>query len=69
MKPALLPDSDSSVIVGYKAKPGGGFYDFYELRQYQSGDSLKNIHWKLSSKQDELIVREPCEPIFNKLII
>ena len=69
MKPALLPDSDSSVIVGYKAKPGGGFSDFYELRQYQSGDSLKNIHWKLSSKQDELIVREPCEPIFNKLII
>ena len=69
LKPSIMPNTDQSVIVGYKAKTGGGFSDIYELRQYQNGDSLKNIHWKLSSKQDELIVREPHEPIYNKYII
>lgn len=34
------------------------------LREYRTGDSLKQIHWKLSAKQDELIVRQP-EPALN----
>lgn len=29
-----------------------------ELREYQEGDSLGKIHWKLSGKLDELIVRD-----------
>lgn len=29
-----------------------------ELREYREGDSLGRIHWKLSGKLDELIVRE-----------
>lgn len=68
-KPELLPDSQSAVILGYKPKPGGGFSDDYELRQYRSGDSLKNIHWKLSSKYDDLIVKAPSEAIYKKLVI
>ena len=31
----------------------------YELRDYRPGDSVRAIHWKLSAKQDQLIVREP----------
>lgn len=31
----------------------------YDLRPYRVGDSLKKIHWKLTAKVDELIVREP----------
>ncbi len=30
----------------------------YEIREYAAGDELKNIHWKLSAKQDKLMVRE-----------
>lgn len=30
----------------------------YELRDYRAGDPLRSIHWKLSSKRDELVVRE-----------
>ncbi|MCQ4021812.1 MULTISPECIES: DUF58 domain-containing protein [unclassified Ruminococcus] len=67
--PYLQPDSQSTVILGYKPKSGGGFSDYYELRPYQSGDSLKNIHWKLSSKYDDLIVKEPSEAIYKRLII
>lgn len=29
-----------------------------ELREYQEGDSLGKIHWKLSGKLDELVVRD-----------
>lgn len=30
----------------------------YELREYRPGDPMRTVHWKLSSKWDELIVRE-----------
>lgn len=29
-----------------------------EIREYRSGDSLRRIHWKLSTKFDELMVKE-----------
>jgi hypothetical protein len=35
--------------------------EFYGTRQYQAGDSLKNIDWKHSVKYDELIVKEFTE--------
>ena len=31
----------------------------YELRDYRPEDSVRAIHWKLSAKRDQLIVREP----------
>lgn len=33
----------------------------YELREYRPGDPLRSIHWKLSSKHDSLVVREPVK--------
>lgn len=32
--------------------------DISDTRQYRTGDSLKSIHWKLSSKADDFIVRD-----------
>ena len=64
-----LPECEKIPIVGYKPKSGGGFSDYYELREYQNGDSLKNIHWKLSTKLDELIVREPSLPIYRDFVV
>ncbi len=29
-----------------------------DIREYRDGDTLKSVHWKLSSKTDELIVRD-----------
>lgn len=37
---------------------GKGSGEDYELREYRPGDGLRTIHWKLSSKRDELVVRE-----------
>lgn len=30
----------------------------FQIREYRQGDRLRNIHWKLSAKEDELMVRE-----------
>lgn len=39
-------------------KRGTDYNPDYEIREYIPGDELKNIHWKLSAKQEELMVRE-----------
>ena len=46
----------------WQKKPGGGFAENYEIREYQPGDKLNQIHWKLSAKVGELMLREPMEP-------
>lgn len=33
--------------------------DIKEIREYHEGDRLQRIHWKLSSKLDQLFVKEP----------
>ena len=35
--------------------------DWQQIRQFRPGDNLSNIHWKLSAKVDELMIREPME--------
>lgn len=56
-------------IIGYKKKAGGGFSDDYEIREYRDGDNLRNVHWKLSAKNDDLMVREPSLPIYKNFKI
>lgn len=43
--------------------------EVFALRDYVEGDSLKQIHWKLSSKRQQLIVREASLPIEKSLLI
>ena len=45
-----------------RPRPGGGPGEDYDLREYRVGDPLRSVHWKLSSKKDELVVRETLEP-------
>ena len=39
-------------------KRGTDYNPDYEVREYIPGDELKSIHWKLSAKQNNLMVRE-----------
>ena len=54
-----MPELDQDSAITLKPKPGGGYSEEHELRPYRQGDPLNVIHWKLSSKLDETIVREP----------
>ena len=62
-------DSPRSGGVVLKPRPGGGPGEDYDLRDYRPGDPLRSIHWKLSSKKDELVVRETLEPRQADLIL
>lgn len=37
--------------------------EVFDMRDYQQGDNVKSIHWKLSWKLDKLVVREFGNPI------
>ena len=58
-KPVPLPELDQDSAITLKPKPGGGYSEEHELRPYRQGDPLNAIHWKLTSKLDDPIVREP----------
>lgn len=58
-KPVPMPELDQDSALYLKPKPGGGYSEEHELRAYRQGDPLNSIHWKLTSKLDEPIVREP----------
>lgn len=61
-EPDELPNLSQFQYRSYHPKPGGGFSEIHDLREYRPGDSLHEIHWKLSAKTEKLIVREPEEP-------
>lgn len=37
--------------------------EIYQVREYRERDSLHDIHWKLSAKADELLVKEHGKPL------
>lgn len=41
---------------------GADLSEPFDLRPYRPGDDLRGIHWKLSGKLQELILREPGDP-------
>ena len=50
-------------------RPGGGPGEDYDLRPYRPGDPLRAVHWKLSAKADELVVRETLEPLPLEVVL
>ena len=62
VKPAAEPDLVGRSARALRPKPQG-FSEEHELRTYKEGDPLNLIHWKLSSKYDDYIVREPQEVV------
>lgn len=58
-RPACLPRCTGG--SGSRPRPGGGPGEDYELRPYRPGDPLRMVHWKLSSKGEDLVVRETLD--------
>ena len=67
--PNKLPNLSHFLVRRRRPKPGGGFSEEHELRDYRPGDSMRDIHWKLSVKTDRTIVREAQEPIRERTIL
>lgn len=50
-------------------KPGDDPSEIFDIRPYRSGDRLKSIHWKLSTKTDELMVKEFSMPTDSSVLL
>ena len=64
-----LPDPQRLELSGWVPKPGGGFSENHEHRLYRPGDHLNQLHWKLSAKVGDLILREPMEPVRGAVLL
>lgn len=65
-------DLDSYNMESYRYsqyEQGRDTGETFGLREYEDGDSQRAIHWKLSAKMDEMIVRIPSFPIENNIIL
>jgi len=52
-----------------QVKPGDDPSEVFDFHEYHMGDKPSRIHWKLSSKKDEFIVKELSMPINEKIIL
>ncbi len=50
-------------------KKGGDPSEVFGIREYQDGDSPKNIHWKISQKLGSLYVKELSLPVENAVLL
>lgn len=62
-QPKPLPDLSVLRAITLNALPQGTFSELHDYRPYRPGDSVRSIHWKLSLKTDDYIVREPVGPV------
>ncbi len=54
-------NEDSQLFSVHKA--GDDPSEVFDLRDYNPGDRLNRIHWKLSSKKDDLVVKDYSLPV------
>jgi uncharacterized protein (DUF58 family) len=51
------------------SRKGQDWSEPFQLREYVEGDSLKQIHWKLSQKLDRYIVSDPSQTLDRALLV
>lgn len=44
-------------------RAGDDVSEVFQVREYRGGDSLQRVHWKLSAKEDQLMVKDFSHPI------
>lgn len=64
---APVSTDESTAFSPYK--PGDDPSEIFALREYREGDSNNRIHWKLSSRSDDFIVKELSLPVGCKILI
>lgn len=62
-EPTPIPDLEAFRTIRLAALPQGSYSEDHDHRPYREGDNARSIHWKLSQKTDDLIVREPVAPV------
>ncbi|MGN0675224.1 MAG: DUF58 domain-containing protein, partial [Oscillospiraceae bacterium] len=50
-------------------KPGDDPSEIFRLREYRDGDKHNRIHWKLSSRSENFIVKDLSHPVGSKILL
>lgn len=65
----LMSTATEEAEVWSQERKGEDYTEVFSLRDYMEGDELRQIHWKLSSKRQTLIVKEASLPTTKSLLI
>lgn len=65
--PGLRSDCESIEYSAYR--PGNDLSEVFGIREYREGDSIRNIHWKLTGKCDDIMVKLPSLPVENSVML
>lgn len=57
---------DTEIFLEDRGKDSSELYD---IREFRDGDKLRQIHWKLSSKTEEYMVRDLVTPIDTNIYV
>ena len=60
--------NDESMLYSDK-RPGDDVTEIFAIRDYVAGDKIRNIHWKLSSKKDNLMVKDYSLPLLENDVV
>lgn len=60
-----MPDSDAYSATKAGSDPG----ETFAIREYVPGDAIRKIHWKLSEKTGQMMVREFGLPVVNEVAL
>ena len=50
-------------------RKGQDYSEIYQIREYVPGDNIKHVHWKLSGRTDELMVKEASFPLDKSMMV
>lgn len=65
----ILRGLDPSMYASQPEFSHRGGEDFYTLREYQTGDDLRRVHWPSTAKRDELMIRQLETPWQSRALV
>lgn len=64
-----MAQTESSNASYDQNKKGRDESEVFDLREFRRGDAVRTVHWKLSARFDDLVVREASRPVDSRTIL
>ena len=64
-----MAQTESSNASYDQNKKGRDESEVFDLREFRRGDAMRTVHWKLSARFDDLVVREASRPVNSRTIL
>ena len=64
-----MAQTESSNVSYDQNKKGRDESEVFDLREFRRGDAMRTVHWKLSARFDDLVVREASRPVGSRTIL